>query len=898
MTFPESASSRAESSIPQVSCTVGRVADGGLPGDSRPTWRAQGARRLAQGARQWKTVVAPLAGALCFGLALWVLHDALLQHTYHEVVAGFDALPPSRRALALLLTAAAYSVLTGYDLLAFRAIGRAQPTGRIVFGAFVGYAFSNNFGHTLLTGAAARYWIHAPAGLSVADVGRVVFFCSAGFWLGYLALGAVLFLGTAPPVPAFLQLPWVTLRPLGFAFLLPLVAYAVLVGRGKPLHIGGWRLLLPVPRFAVGQLMLGVADLLLMATTLYVLLPPGLGLAPAQFLAVFLIALAAGAVSQVPGGLGVFESSLLMLLPAEARTAETVAALLVFRTVYYLVPMAMGTVLVGIRAGREHVERLQGLASRLGALGAAAVPHILAAAVFLAGAVMLFSGALPAAAGRLGVLTRLVPLTLIEVSHFLASIVGMLLLLLAHGLQRRFDAAYVLTVSLLATGMALSLSKGGDYEEALFLGLVLMALAPCRARFYRRASFLEAPFSRGWIASTGIVIAGSLWLQAFAFKHVEYANELWWQFALHAEASRALRATVGAVGVAIAIAASRLLAASKAPLPAPSEAELARALPIIERSPSTYPSLALRGDKSLLFSSSGNAFLMYARMGRSWIALGEPVGPRAEAMELAWQFRDLCDSHGGWPVFYEVGGGGLDLYLELGLTLLKLGEEARVDLATFDLTRPSRAGLRQACARVTRAGCRFEVVARSEVESLLPKLAAVSAAWLANKATREKGFSNASFDAEYLKRFPVAVVRNDEAILAFANILAGADKEELSVDLMRHTDSAPNGVMDFLFSSLMLWGRAEGFRWFNFGMAPLSGLSERTGAPLWHHFGGLVYQYGEHFYNFRGLRRYKQKFGPVWTPRYLAAPGGLAMPAILLDVTACVGGGVTGIVAR
>jgi phosphatidylglycerol lysyltransferase len=81
-------------------------------------------------------------------------------------------------------------------------------------------------------------------------------------------------------------------------------------------------------------------------------------------------------------------------------------------------------------------------------------------------------------------------------------------------------------------------------------------------------------------------------------------------------------------------------------------------------------------------------------------------------------------------------------------------------------------------------------------------------------------------------------------------------------------------------------------------MAPLSGLDERAGAPLWHRFGHLVYQYGGHFYNFRGLRRYKEKFRPVWTPRYLASPGGLALPAVLLDVTALIAGGFAGILAR
>ena len=342
----------------------------------------------------------------------------------------------------------------------------------------------------------------------------------------------------------------------------------------------------------------------------------------------------------------------------------------------------------------------------------------------------------------------------------------------------------------------------------------------------------------------------------------------------------------------------RLLRQAQPPLPAASEEEIARARPIIERSPDTYANLVLRGDKALLFSRSGNALLMYGRMRRSWIAMGDPIGSNEEARELAWQFRDLCGRHGAWPVFFEVGAANLDLYLDLGLALTKLGEEARVELAQFDLRGPARAGLRQGRARVLRQGCGFEILPREAVAQALPELERISRDWLAAKATREKGFSNASFDVAYLRQFPVAVVKRGERLIAFANLWLGAGRQEISVDLMRHAGDAPNGTMDFLFTELMLWGRQEGYRWFNFGMAPLSGLEERAGAPLWHRFGHLVYQYGEHFYNFRGLRQYKEKFRPVWSPRYLASPGGLALPAVLVDVTALIAGGFAGILAR
>jgi phosphatidylglycerol lysyltransferase len=179
----------------------------------------------------------------------------------------------------------------------------------------------------------------------------------------------------------------------------------------------------------------------------------------------------------------------------------------------------------------------------------------------------------------------------------------------------------------------------------------------------------------------------------------------------------------------------------------------------------------------------------------------------------------------------------------------------------------------------------------------LPALARVSQSWLAHKATREKGFSNASFDGRYLACFPAAVVRRNAEIVAFANLWLGAEHEEFSVDLMRHHAEAPNGTMDLVFTELLLWGCSQGYRWFNFGMAPLSGLDRGQGAPLWNHAGAFIYRHGEHFYNFRGIRSYKEKFRPVWTPLYLASPGGLALPLALLDVTALIAGGLARIVS-
>jgi len=305
----------------------------------------------------------------------------------------------------------------------------------------------------------------------------------------------------------------------------------------------------------------------------------------------------------------------------------------------------------------------------------------------------------------------------------------------------------------------------------------------------------------------------------------------------------------------------------------------------------TFPYLVYLRDKALLFDAERTGFVMYAVQGTSFVALGDPVGPTESAGGLVRLFLERCDDYAGVPVFYEVGKERLHHYADFGLSFVKLGEDARVDLSAFSLEGPRAGKHRQALHRLERAGATFRVLGAGEVEAALGELRAVSDDWLREKAGSEKGFSLGFFDESYLRRFPIAVVERAGRILAFASLWPGPGRHELSVDLMRYHKGAPKGVMEALFVHLMRWGRAEGYRWFALGMAPLSGFERSPVAPLWTRLGGFLYHHAERFYNFQGLREYKEKFDPVWEPRYLVYPGGLALPRILADVAALVAGG-------
>ncbi|HUT83817.1 MAG TPA: bifunctional lysylphosphatidylglycerol flippase/synthetase MprF [Thermodesulfobacteriota bacterium] len=842
----------------------------------------------------------PLFGLALFTIALFVLRHALREYHYHDIVRHLQELSLFHVSFALVLTILDYAVLTGYDSLAMRYIQRPLAYARIALTSFLSYAFSHNIGLSVISGASVRYRLYSSWGFSAVEITNIVAFTSMAFLLGLLTLGGLIFLVTPLAIPLDLRLPFSSTQPLGMILLAVVLGYLAFSGTSKKrvFKIRGWEFPVPSLRLSLAQIAVSSLDWALAGSVLYALLPSTATLSFPHFLSIYLLAQIAGMVSQIPGGLGVFETVVILLLSPILPAPSVLVSLLAFRGIYYLLPLGVAMVLLGTYELFQKKEGIRKIVLALGQWIPGLAPHVFAFTTFLGGAILLFSGAMPAVGWRLTWLKDFIPLPILEISHFLNSLAGVGLLLLSRGIQRRLDAAYLLTVGLLSAGIIFSLLKGLDYEEALILSIMLATLVPARRYFYRKASLISQRFTLGWTASIVLILLGSLWLGFFSYQHIEYSHELWWRFALSGEASRSLRAAVGAIAAVLFFSLARLLRPAHAKPALPTLSDLNRVRPLVERSRRTSANLALLGDKALLFSETGNSFIMYGIEGRSWVALGDPIGPENEMSEIVWQFRELCDSYDGWTVFYQVGPDNLPLYLDLGLTLLKLGEEGRVPLDTFSLEGGSRKGFRHLLHKFEKEGCTFEITSQSTVPSLLPELKTISDAWLEKKNTREKGFSLGFFKEKYVQQFPVAVLKHRGRIVAFVNIWMGAEKEEISLDLMRYLPEAPEGVMDYIFIQLMLWGKREGYRWFNLGMAPLSGLENRPLSPLWSRVGAVVFRHGEHFYNFQGLRYYKEKFDPRWEPKYLASPGGLSLPRILTNIASLISGGMKGVFAK
>lgn len=849
-----------------------------------------GARALALLDR-WKNGLLAVFALLVGALLLHALRGFLAELSLADIAAAVRTTPIAALAWAGLATALSFVALTGYDYSSLRYVGATLPYRVVAPTAFIAYAIGNTIGVGVLTGGAVRMRLYSAAGVEAGLIARAIAFNAVSFGLGLATVGAVALLWGAATVAPVLHAPVTLLRGVSIGILL---ATAILLWQchaGGERSFGRVRVVLPSAGLALQQLLFSALDIAGAALVLWSLLPTG-AIPPVPFLGFFSIAIVLGVISHVPGGLGVFEAIMLVALAGRVPAETIAAALVLYRLIYFVLPLLLALLLL------MAYELRRGSGAPVVRAAASLAPTGLAAFTLLVGVMLLVSGATPATDSATEWLARSMPLSLVEASHFLGSVAGVALLFVARGMLQRLDAAWWAGLGLALVSLVLAIPKGIAVSEAVVLLCLALALAVSRDQFTRKASLLAQPFSTGWLLAIAAIVAATTALLFFAYREVEYSHELWWQFEFDAHAPRSLRANVAVALIALVLSARRLLRPHAHVSPPPGSADLDRAAAIVREQGHAEAALALAGDKALMFTESARAFVMFGRRGRSWIALFDPVGAKAEWPELVWSFLERAHEAGCRAAFYQVRPQSLSLYLDAGLRLYKLGEYAFVPLPDFSLDGKRRAKLRHAVSRAEREGLSFEVLPAGAAPELIDTLRSVSDAWLAEQEAAEKAFSLGSFEPAYLRRVPLAVVRRAGEIIAFASLMATDAHSEASIDLMRYRPDVPPGTMDFLFVSLMQHFRAQGFQRFGLGMAPLAGMAQHPLASQWHRLGRLLFTRGERFYNFQGLRAFKEKFDPQWEPRYLAAPGGLAPLFVLADVAALIGGGLRGVISK
>ncbi len=485
------------------------------------------------------------------------------------------------------------------------------------------------------------------------------------------------------------------------------------------IEIGSIALRLPDLRTWSRQFLVTAFDIAASASVLYVLLPQT-AIGWPVFLAVYAIAVGLGVLSHVPAGLGVFETVIIASLGSAVNIDAVLGSLVLYRLIYHVLPLLIAILAVSATELRRFVDHPA--ASSVRRIGGRLMPQLLSALALLLGVMLIFSSVTPTPDQNLEFLSNYLPLPIVEGAHFLSSLLGLALVVAARGLGQRLDGAWWVAVFSAVAALTLSLLKAIALVEAAVLAFLVFGLFVSRRLFTRHASLLNQAMTTSWLTAIAVIIVGAVVILLFVYRDVEYSNELWWQFEFAAEAPRGLRAVLGISIISSAIAVFSLLRpAAFKPEPADEEA-VRRAVEIVGKQDSADANLVRMGDKSIMFSEKGDAFIMYGRQGRSWIALFDPIGDRHAVPELVWRFVEAARAAGCRAVFYQISPALLSHCADAGLRAFKLGELAVADLRTFEMKGGKWANLRQTASRAQRDGLSFEVISAEGVTSVFDDL--------------------------------------------------------------------------------------------------------------------------------------------------------------------------------
>lgn len=726
--------------------------------------------------------------------------------------------------------------------------------------AWIANTFNNLIGFAGLAGVGLRTLLYKKSGVPASVLTPAIVFLSPLMITGLSVLSWANIFGLLPASALLEEHHWLVFAIWGMALYLPIFVfvqrsslYAKWINQGK----GRTPWLTVVASVGASFLEWSFAGVTFWTISSHLL-------DEIHFLAIFgifTVAAIAGILSMAPGGIGAFDLiALLGLTQLGFKSDQAMAVLVIFRLFYYVIPWLIGLVLAALEIGLQGKKGLDRAASSiepslngwqriwsnpspysfLSDLGIWALGKL----VFASGLLLLLSTATPGLLYRLRMIEELLTFPVMQLSHYLSVFIGFILILLSRGITQRVYSAYLWTSIFLFSGTVFALTKGFDYEEALFMLLVGILLWISRSHFYR----ISAPVSRkstiGWIALTSWIafsyyLMGSYVHRGF-LKHLPHGVEPEW---LQRHSHIAFTAVGGLIFswiFHILLVTQRLH--SKADMPFESlnvtqlESFLSRA------HGNTLTHLFFLGDKSFFWAQNSMVLFGFSCIGDKLVVMGDPLGERSLMNEAISEFRLAADKYGLVVVFYQVTTAFSSVYREHGYRLLELGEEAWVTLDSFTLDDPQYRDLLNISNLFEQEGYVFEMVEAPHPEGLLHAIA-------------EDWPELNEFD---LQLAPIAMLRDDKGkVIACASITPGYDQgQTFSIDLIRYQKGASGEVCDYLCIRLLEWAKSEGYRRCSLGMAPMS----------------------------RGTCQAQERFNPEWEPRYLAYPASLALPSLRLDL--------------
>jgi len=621
-----------------------------------------------------RNLPAVLGLALLCG-AIYVVQKEFRNLKIADIKQALGAIPHTALALSFGWTVLSYGVLTFYDRLGTIYAGNPVSYRRVAFASFCAYSLSHNLGFAAVSGAAVRYRLYSHWGLTALQIGKVVAFCSLTFGLGAGVLGGIILFTEPEAVPFFGdRLPVHLMYAIGALMWLLVALYITMskiLGKRK---IFGHEVELPHWRMALLQVLLASVDVAITAAIMHALLPAAPGLNYMRFLGVYLASYSAGLVANVPGGLGVFDTAMLLGLSPYLEPPTILGAVVVFRLYYYIIPLFLaGSLFTGneiILRGRNVLGtagRLKGFGlSGLSALTSDFAVAATAAAVGLCGGLLLSLGAVGAAPDISWIDPDFAVLA-DPVSEFVPSLMGAALIVLALKMVQRVTLAWGATIVVLLGAAVFCAVESEPWWIGFVLAFTALLLAPFRSGFYRRSSLFSGPMRFSTLMTLLCLALCIVALAVFgpALRSVE--DDSWWNVLLRADVPNSVRASVAlTVGLGL-VALARLLR--------PGHIEhLAWDEDARQRYAALGGSLSQMAD-GVVFGENGRAAIAYRRVGAVLLAMGDPVGAPGDQASAIWRLRDLATEEGREPAIWDAGTQFLRIYADLGLSAVRLAED-------------------------------------------------------------------------------------------------------------------------------------------------------------------------------------------------------------------------------
>ncbi|MFS0781857.1 bifunctional lysylphosphatidylglycerol flippase/synthetase MprF [Bacillus sp. 1P06AnD] len=782
--------------------------------------------------------------------------------------------------------------MTLYDAGLVKGMGIDIPTGKYVRTGFISSALNSVIGFGGLAGASLRHVTYRSYYKDHKSLLQGITWMTTGSLNGLSFLAILVLVHIFPADRLLADKPWIWPVIIGMAFFMPgyfIITY--LQAKKEKGHSSSFK-----PFFKMNGMFsaASIIEWLFAAAVLLLLLYLfGIDFEWRTAMGIFVLSAIVGTISFVPGGFGSFDLTFLLGMSFYGLPEEqTLTVLLMYRIVYYIIPFLLALLLTVLDLTGATIKKVEdkpfiGPAIETSGVVWSIYRDFLSKIGYWALSLLVLYAAWLNITSVLIVPMneRLFSIRLFDLCYNIILACSIILVLNLKGIFNRTKKSFVFVSISLCLSIFAHLLKSFDFHEAVLIGIVLAVLIIVRKQFIVENMIVSFFYYIWTVILTVAMLAIYFYLGVAlsALGEPEHFRTF----------SEVLESTIFA---AVCVPGAMLLGSyffnriRKREIGIEFNRSLFKDF-LSKHNGNSLTHLAFMGDKRLFFSSDGKALILFRKYKNRLIVLGDPNGDQGSFSLALNEFMKEANRLGYLVVFYQVDQSFMHLYHDFGYQFFKLGEEAYVDLDEFTLSGKKKAGLRATFNRFEREEYQFEVLPTIS-DTVYKELRLVSNQWLGKR--KEKGFSIGEFEEDYIREAPVAILKDkSNKIIAFATIMPMYEEQKCSIDLMRHVPDAPVGTMDAIFIHLFQYAKENGYRYFNLGMAPLSNVGTKNEAFFAERIAANVYNNIQYMYSFSGLRKFKEKYHPKWSGKYMAYRKNKTLVASMVLVTRMIGKGNT-----